>query len=82
MKLVSQFAVKFSSLIQWVFSSFDRVIFKGHLPISWVEQFQRFVDYDLKKLRHEFLQDIAPNWSQQLVDHAKAFALKHNRLYA
>jgi hypothetical protein len=82
MKLVSQFTAKFSSLIQWVFSSFDRVIFKGHLPITWVEQFQRFVDYDVKKGRYEFLKDIAPKWSQRLVDHAKNFARKHNRLYA
>jgi|HubBroStandDraft_1064217.scaffolds.fasta_scaffold87109_1 hypothetical protein len=81
MRSVSQFVNKFSSLILWVFSSFDRVIYKGHLPISWVTQFQRFVDYTLKIRRADFLKTLAPKWSQRLVDHAKAFALKHKRIY-
>jgi hypothetical protein len=81
MKSVSHFTTKFSSLISWVLSCFDRVIFKGHLPIAWVQNFQRFVDYDLKIRRNDFLKNLAPKWSQRLVDHAKDFAVKHRRLY-
>ena len=35
-------------LISWTLSCFDRVIFKGHLPISRAEELQKFVDYVLK----------------------------------
>ena len=41
MKSVCSFATKFASLISWVLSCFDRVIFKGHLPISRPDQFER-----------------------------------------
>jgi len=34
MKTLSRFAAKFTSLIVAVLSCFDRVIFKGHLPLS------------------------------------------------
>lgn len=44
MKKVWAFVVKYSSLISWTLSSFDRVIFKGHLPISRMAEFERFVD--------------------------------------
>ena len=71
MRSVSQFVNKFSSLILWVFSSFDRVIYKGHLPISWVTQFQRFVDYTLKIRRADFLKTLAPKWSQRLVEEGR-----------
>ena len=81
MMLVSRFADHFSSLISWVLSCFDRVIFKGHLPISWVSQFERFVDYELKIRRDEFLKRVGPEWSNRLVDHAKNYAIKHKRPY-
>ena len=45
MKRVCSFLVKFSSIISWVLSCFDRVIFKGHLPISRPSQFEGFVDH-------------------------------------
>jgi hypothetical protein len=81
MKLVSRFVGHFSSLISWVLSCFDRVIFKGHLPICWVSQFERFVDHELKIRRDDFLKRVGPEWSNRLVEHAKNFALKHKRLY-
>ena len=55
MKTVCSFLAKFASVISWVLSCFDRVIFKGHLPISRVAEFERFVDYVLKVRRVEFL---------------------------
>src|SRR5688572_25978037 len=71
---VSSFVAKFSSLIVWVLSCFDPVIFKGHLPISRPREFEKFVDYRLKMRRCEFLRTTAPQWSERLVTHAKQFA--------
>jgi hypothetical protein len=81
MKIVSRFAAKFSSLISWVLSCFDRVLFKGHLPISRPSQFARFVDQELKILRADYLRHTGPKWSNRLVEHAKFYADKNKRLY-
>ena len=82
MKTVCSFVAKFASLISWSLSCFDRVIFKGHLPFSYVAKFEAFVDYVLKMRRADFMQVTAPAWSERLVKHAKAFARRHGRLYA
>ena len=74
MKTVCSFFVKFASLISWVHSCFDRVIFKGHLSIGRTKEFERFVDSVLKIRRTDFLQTIGPQWSNRLVDHSKQFA--------
>ena len=79
MKTVCSFFTKFASLISWTLSCFDRVIFKGHLSISRVSEFERFVDYILKVPRAEFLKEIGPQWSNRLVEHSKAFAKKCGR---
>ena len=81
MKTVCSFLSKFSSIISWVLSCFDRVIFKGHLPISRVSQFENFVDYVLKVRRADFLKEVAPGWSNRLVEHAQAFAKQAGRPY-
>lgn len=81
MRPVSSFVDKFSSLISWDLSCFDRVIFKGHLPFSYPAAFEKFVDYTLKIRRADFIEKVAPAWSEQLVDHAKAFAAQSDRLY-
>ena len=57
---VCTFCNKFSSIISWVLSCFDRVIFKGHLPISRVDQFEKFVDYVVKIRRADFLKVVGP----------------------
>jgi hypothetical protein len=81
MKLVCSFLTKFASIISWFLSCFDRVIFKGHLPISRVEQFERFVDCVMRMRRADYLKDIGPKWSERLVEHAKRAAKKAGRLY-
>jgi hypothetical protein len=81
MKPVCSFLVKFASLISWVLHCFDRVIFQGHLPFSYASAFEKFVDYELKMRRADFLEILAPKWSKRLVAHAKAFAHQHRRLY-
>lgn len=78
---VCSFYTKFASLISWDLSCFDRVIFKGHLPISRPDEFERFVDYRLKLRRADFLKDVAPGWSASLVEHAKTLAQKAGRPY-
>jgi len=72
---------KFASLISWDLSSFDRVIFKGHLPFSYASKFAASVDYQLKMRRADFMEVVAPAWPERLVEHSKAYAKKHDRFY-
>ncbi len=51
-------------------SGFDRVIFKGYLPITNGPALEGFVDHILKIRRCDFL-DFAEEQSKSLVDHAK-----------
>lgn len=81
MQPVCSFCAKFASLISWTLSCFDRVIFKGHLPISRIAEFERFVDFVLKIRRVDFLDDLGPKWSERLVVHAQQFARECGRLY-
>jgi hypothetical protein len=81
MKIVCSFLTKFASLISWVLSCFDRVIFKGHLPISRVSEFEKFVDCVLKVRRADFVKKLGPQWSNRLVEHAERFAQKQQRPY-
>jgi hypothetical protein len=73
MKTLSRFAAKFTSLIVAVLSCFDRVIFKGHLPISNGPALEGFVDHVLKIRRCDFMA-FAERQSEALVDHAKRLA--------
>jgi hypothetical protein len=79
MKTVSAFTDTFSSVISWVLSCFDRIIFKGHLPIGRVDEFERFVDYVLQIRRADFMKEVGPRWSDRLVEHAKRFAQERGR---
>ena len=53
MKTLSRFVTKFTSLIVAVLSCFDRVIFKGYLPIT--RALEGFVDHVLKIRRCDFM---------------------------
>ena len=81
MKTVCSFLAKFTSIISWVVSCFDRVIFKGHLPISRPSEFEKFVDYVLRIRRADFLKTFGAEWSKCLVEHAQRFAQKYGRIY-
>jgi hypothetical protein len=74
MKPLCSFFGKFTNVISWVLSCFDRVIFKGHLPISRAAEFERFVDYVLKIRRIDFLKNVGPAWSECLVEYSKGLA--------
>ena len=55
MKTLSRFVTKFTSLIVAVLSCFDRVIFKGYLPITNGPALEGFVDHVLKIRRMDFM---------------------------
>jgi hypothetical protein len=73
MKTLSRFVAKFTNLIVAVLSCFDRVIFKGHLPINNGKALEGFVDHVLKIRRKDFMA-FAEQQSDTLVDHAKRMA--------
>ncbi len=73
MKTLSRFVTKFTNLIVAVLSCFDRVIFKGHLPITNGKALEGFVDHVLKMRRKDFMA-FAEQQSETLVDHAKRLA--------
>ena len=73
MKTLSRFVAKFTNLIVAVLSCFDRVIFKGYLPITNGPALEGFVDHILKIRRCDFM-DFAEEQSESLVDHAKRLA--------
>ena len=54
MKTLSRFVAKFTNLIVAVVSCFDRVIFKGYLPITNGPALEGFVDHILKIRRCDF----------------------------
>ena len=81
MSSVWRFLTKFASLISCTLHCFDRVIFKGHLAIASPRELERFVDYVLKVRRSHFIKDIAPEYSNRLVEHAQSFAAKAGRTY-
>jgi hypothetical protein len=82
MKTVCLFSAKFASVISWILSCFDRVILKGHLPISQPFALENFVDYRLKMLRRDFLKVVAPQWTARLVWHSRALASRAgNRIW-
>ena len=73
MKTLSRFVIKFTSLIVAVLSCFDRVIFKGYLPITNGQALEGLVDCVLKIRRCDFMA-FAEEKSTTLVDYAKRLA--------
>ena len=73
MKTLSRFVIKFTSLIVSVLSCFDRVIFKGYLPITNGPALEGFVDCVLKIRRCDFMA-FAEEQSETVVAYAKRLA--------
>jgi hypothetical protein len=76
-----RFLVKFAKLIVCTLHCFDRVIFKGHLSLAAPHELERFVDFDLKVRRCDFMKTMAPQYSDRLVEHAQEWARKAGRTY-
>jgi hypothetical protein len=70
---MNRFVERFTSSIVAVLGCFDRVIFKGYLPIRSDGQLNRFVDHALKIRRKDFLPFVQQQ-SQRLVEHAQHLA--------
>ncbi len=81
MKTVSGFLIKFASLIVAVLHCFDRVLFKGHLPLARAGELEFFVDQVLRVRRDYFLKKLAPTYSDRLVAHAQNLARRSSRPY-
>jgi hypothetical protein len=81
MSTVWRFVVKFASLIVCTLHCFDRVIFKGHLAMAAPSELERFVDYFLRVRRCHFINVVAPQFSESLVEHAQRLAQKRGRTY-
>jgi hypothetical protein len=81
MSTVWRFLTKFTSLVCYTLHCFDRVIFKGHLAMAAPKELERFVDYVLKVRRCHFINVLAPQYSESLVEHAQRFARKAGRTY-
>jgi hypothetical protein len=73
MKTLSRFVAKFTKLIVAVLSCFDRVIFKGYLPLTNGPALEGFVDHVLRIRRCDFMA-FAEEQSEILVEHAKQMA--------
>ena len=73
MKTLSRFVTKLIRLIASVLSCFDRVIFKGHLALAAPGELKYFVDGILHVRRSHFLKTLAPQGSDRLVEHARAW---------
>jgi hypothetical protein len=70
---MNRFVKRFTSSIVAVLGCFDRVLFKGYLPIRCDSQLNGFVDHALKMKRKDFLPFVEAQ-SQQLVEHAQRLA--------
>jgi hypothetical protein len=76
---MKNFIDKHTAKITGKIACFDRIIFKGYLPISWAENMQRFLmaqgllikDFKMFVTKH----------SEQIKQHAKAMAAKNHRPY-
>ena len=80
MKTLSRFVSNFTSQIVTVLSCFDRVIFKGYLPLTNGPALEGFVDHVLKIRRCDFMA-FAEEQSKTLVDYAKRLAQKAGAEY-
>src|SRR5438309_9887217 len=81
MQTVSRFLQKFASLIVYVLSCYDRVIFQGRLSLCRAAEVEKLIDYVLEIRRVDFFKKRAPQWAERLVNHAKRMAAAAGRPY-
>lgn len=76
---MNDFLNKYAGSIAGSVSCFDRIIFKGHLPISWPEGMESFLRRE-KVLIKDFKRYVT-QVSQRVVEHAQALAAEARRPY-
>jgi hypothetical protein len=74
---VQTFVDKYSDLITGTLSCFDRVVFKGYLPLGWPEAMEKLL-YRQGFLIKDF-KDFVSHQAKRIRDHAEAFAKKQGR---
>jgi hypothetical protein len=73
------FLVKHADKVQGVLSCFDRVIFRGYLPLSYAKGLEGFL-YQQKVLLKDF-KDYAPQIAERLKEHVKGLLAKAGAPY-
>jgi len=76
---MKEFLEKHAEKITATISCFDRLIFKGYLPLTWPDRMESLLSRNNRKIK-EF-KDFVSSSSEQLVKHAKALAEKNDRVY-
>ena len=76
---MKEFIEKYTESIDGVLNCFDRIIFKGHLPISWPEGMESFLRRE-KVLIKDFKRYVT-KVSERVVKHAQQVAQKAGRPY-
>jgi len=74
---VKKFLEKHQAKIVGTLSCFDRILFKGYLPISWSDSMERFI-HSNGLLIKDFKRFVSDN-SQRIKDHAKEMARNTRR---
>jgi hypothetical protein len=76
---MQSFLEKHRDKILGVVSCFDRLIFKGHLPFSYAEAFERFLDF--RGILYKDFDAFVKRHSQSLKTHAETLAREAGRPY-
>lgn len=73
------FLEKYGDRITGTISCFDRLLFKGYLPLTWPKAMEKLIAREGLKIKD--FKDFVQSCSQQLKDHAKAVAEESDRSY-
>jgi len=76
---VRQFVNKHQAKITGTISCFDRILFKGHLPLEWPDAMERFISRQGLRIK-DFARFVSQQ-SEQIKQHAKAMADRTERPY-
>ena len=76
---MKKFIDKHTQKISGTIACFDRLPFKGYLPISWAENMDRFITFQGLLLK-DFKRFVTKH-SEQVKEHAKAMVKKSGRPY-
>jgi len=76
---MKKFIDKHTKKITGTIACFDRILFKGHLPISWAESMDRFITS--RGLLLKDFKTFVTKHSGQIKEHGKAMAEKSGRPY-
>jgi hypothetical protein len=74
---MEQFLNKYNKFITGILSCFDRLMFKGHLPLAWSDAMERLLTQHGLLIKD--FKDFVTQYSGQIIDHAKAMAEQQGR---